>query len=72
MSFLCENFYQMKIHNYSAGPCILPKSVFKKAAESLVNYNNTGLSIAEMSHRSKDFMDVMENSVSLVKELLTL
>ncbi len=70
MSFLCENFYQMKIHNYSAGPCILPKSVFKKAAESLVNYNNTGLSIAEMSHRSKDFMDVMENSVSLVKELL--
>ena len=70
MSFLCENFYQMKIHNYSAGPCILPKSVFKKAAESLVNYNNTGLSIAEMSHRSKEFMDVMENAVSLVKKLM--
>ncbi len=60
----------MKIHNYSAGPCILPKSVFKKAAESLVNYNNTGLSIAEMSHRSKEFMDVMENAVSLVKKLM--
>ena len=60
----------MKIHNYSAGPCILPKSVFKKAAESLVNYNNTGLSIAEMSHRSKDFISVMEKSTSLVKELM--
>ncbi len=60
----------MKIHNFSAGPCILPKSVFEKAAESLVNYNNTGLSIAEMSHRSKEFVAVMENAVSLVKELM--
>jgi len=39
----------MKIHNYSAGPCVLPKSVMAKAAESVVNYNNTGLSIIEMS-----------------------
>ena len=60
----------MKIHNYSAGPCILPKSVFKKAAESLVNYNESGLSIAEISHRSKEFMAVMENSVKLVKDLM--
>jgi len=60
----------MKIHNYSAGPCILPKSVLKTASEALLNYNETGLSIAEMSHRSKDFVAVMENSVSLVKELL--
>jgi len=62
----------MKIHNYSAGPCILPKSVLKKAAESLVNYNKTGLSIAEMSHRSKDFIAVMEKATSLVKELMNL
>ena len=60
----------MKIHNFSAGPCILPKSVFQKAAESLVNYNNTGLSIAEMSHRSKEFVAVMENAERLVKELM--
>ena len=60
----------MKIHNYSAGPCILPKSVMEKAAESVVNYNNTGLSIIEMSHRSKEFIGVMDNAVALVKELL--
>ena len=60
----------MKIHNYSAGPCILPKSVMQKAAESVVNYNNTGLSILEMSHRSKEFLDVMERAVALVRELL--
>ncbi len=60
----------MKIHNYSAGPCVLPKSVMEKAAESVINYNNTGLSIIEMSHRSKDFIDVMDRAVALVKELL--
>lgn len=62
----------MKIHNYSAGPCVLPKSVMEKAAESVVNYNNTGLSIIEMSHRSKDFVGVMDNAVALVKELLNI
>ena len=60
----------MKIHNYSAGPCILPKSVMEKAAESVVDYSNTGLSILEMSHRSKEFVDVMDRSVALVKDLL--
>ncbi len=60
----------MKIHNYSAGPCVLPKSVMEKAAESVVDYNNTGLSIIEMSHRSKEFVDVMDRAVALVKELL--
>ena len=60
----------MYIHNFSAGPCILPKSVMEKAAESVVNYNNTGLSIIEMSHRSKDFVAVMDKAVSLVKELM--
>ena len=60
----------MKIHNYSAGPCILPKSVMEKAAESVVDYSNTGLSILEMSHRSKEFVDVMDRSVALVRDLL--
>lgn len=61
----------MKIHNYSAGPCILPQSVMQKAAEAVINYNNTGLSIIEMSHRSKEFVDVMDRSIALVKELLS-
>ena len=62
----------MYIHNFSAGPCILPKSVMEKAAESIINYNNSGLSIIEMSHRSKDFLEVMEKAVSLVKELMNI
>lgn len=60
----------MKIHNFSAGPCILPQSVMAKAAEAVVNYNNSGLSLIEMSHRSAPFVEVMEKARSLVKELL--
>lgn len=60
----------MKIHNFSAGPCILPKEVLEKAASAAIDFNNTGLSILEMSHRSKDFMAVMDKAVALVKELL--
>ena len=59
-----------KVHNYSAGPCILPNEVFKEAADSILNFNNLNLSLIEISHRSKDFVAVMEEARSLVKELL--
>jgi len=59
-----------KVHNFSPGPCILPQEVFQQASESILNYNNCGLSILEMSHRSKEFIAVMEDSRALVKELL--
>jgi len=59
-----------KVHNYSAGPCILPAEVMKKAAEACIEFNGSGLSLLEMSHRSSAFVDVMENARSLVKELL--
>ena len=59
-----------KVHNYSAGPCILPEEVMKKAAEACVEYNGTGLSILEMSHRSSHFVAVMEKAQALVKEVL--
>jgi len=58
------------VHNFSAGPCVLPQEVFQKASESILEYNGTGLSIIEMSHRSKEFVEVMERARSLVKELL--
>ncbi len=61
---------KLKIHNFSAGPCILPQEVLQKAAESIVEYDGTGLSIIEMSHRSKPFEAVMANAQQLVKELL--
>ncbi len=62
----------MKKHNFSAGPSILPQEVFQEAAESLVNYNNSGLSILEISHRSQMFIDIMDEAVALVKKLLVL
>ncbi|MGB6035600.1 MAG: 3-phosphoserine/phosphohydroxythreonine transaminase [Cryomorphaceae bacterium] len=58
------------VHNFSAGPCVLPQEVFQKASESILEYNGTGLSIIEMSHRSKEFIEVMEKARSLVSELL--
>lgn len=62
----------MKKHNFSAGPCILPQEVFAKSAEALLNFNNSGLSIIEISHRSKDFVAVMEDTRKLALELLGL
>ena len=62
----------MKIHNYSAGPCILPQEVFDKSAQAILNFNNSGLSILEISHRSKDFVAVMDEARDLALELLDL
>jgi phosphoserine aminotransferase len=62
----------MKIHNYSAGPCILPQEVFEKSAQAVLNYNNTGLSLLEMSHRSKEFVAIMDEVRALSLDLLGL
>ncbi|EKT4499481.1 3-phosphoserine/phosphohydroxythreonine transaminase [Flavobacterium psychrophilum] len=62
----------MKKHNYSAGPCILPQEVFEKSAQAILNFNHSGLSLLEISHRSKDFVAVIEEARALVLELLGL
>ena len=62
----------MKKHNYSAGPCILPQEVFEKSAQAILNFNNSDLSILEISHRSKDFVTVMDDARALALELLGL
>ena len=62
----------MKKHNFSAGPCILPQEVFQEASQAVLDYNNSGLSILEISHRSKDFVNVMEEARDLSLELLGL
>ena len=59
-----------KVHNYSAGPCILPQEVLRKASEAVVNFNDLNLSLLEISHRSKDYIEVMDKACSLVKEVL--
>ncbi|PZD79286.1 3-phosphoserine/phosphohydroxythreonine transaminase [Mesonia sp. K7] len=62
----------MKKHNYSAGPCILPQEVFQEASKAILDFNNSGLSILEISHRSKDFVAVVEEARNLALELLNL
>lgn len=62
----------MKKHNYSAGPCILPQEVLEQASKAILNFNETGLSILEISHRSKEFVAVMDEARALVLELMNL
>jgi phosphoserine aminotransferase len=62
----------MQKHNFSAGPCILPQEVLKKASEAILNFNNDNLSLIEISHRSAPFVEVMEKARNLVLELLNL
>ena len=59
-----------KVHNFSAGPCILPKEVMKKASEAVIELDDTGLSLIEISHRSPEFVEIMDRARNLVKELL--
>lgn len=61
-----------KVHNFSAGPGILPQEVLQQAANACINFDNLNLSLLEISHRSKSFEAVMQNSRALVKELLHL
>ena len=61
----------MKKHNFSAGPSVLPEEVLEKSAKALLDFDD-GLSLIEISHRSKAFVDVMENARSLALELLGL
>lgn len=62
----------MKKHNFSAGPCILPQEVLKQASNAVVNFNNLGLSLIEISHRSAEFVAVMDKARALALELLDL
>ena len=60
------------VHNFNAGPSILPKTVFEQAAQAILNYNDTGLSILELGHRTSLFQSVMDEARALVKELMQL
>lgn len=62
----------MKKHNFFAGPSILPAFTVEKTAEAIMNLNGIGLSLMEISHRSKDFQAVIDEAVALFKELLNI
>jgi phosphoserine aminotransferase len=60
----------MQHHNFGAGPCILPKEVFEEAAQAVLSWGNTGLSILEISHRTPEFEAVVAEACALIKELM--
>lgn len=60
------------VHNFSAGPSILPKEVIEEASKALINFDGMGLSLIEISHRSKNFEAVMAEARQLVKDILSL
>ncbi|MDE7024301.1 MAG: aminotransferase class V-fold PLP-dependent enzyme, partial [Paramuribaculum sp.] len=60
----------MKKHNFYAGPSILSEYTIRNTADAILNFANTGLSVLEVSHRSKEFQAVMDEATALVKELL--
>jgi len=62
----------MKKHNFSAGPCILPAEVMQNASEAVIELDGIGLSLIEISHRSKEFVAIMEKARTLALELLGL
>lgn len=62
----------MKQHNFNSGPSILPQTVLQQAAQAILEFNNTGLSLLEIGHRTTYFMDVLAEAQLLVKELMDL
>jgi phosphoserine aminotransferase len=60
------------IHNFNAGPSILPAAVFEQASQAVLNYNNTGLSILEIGHRTDIFQAVMDEAIATARELMQL
>lgn len=60
----------MKKYNFNAGPSMLPREVIENTAKQILDFNGSGLSLMEISHRAKDFQPVMDESVTLIKELL--
>lgn len=60
----------MKKYNFSAGPAILPQEVFQEASKAVLEFEGMGMSILEISHRSKEFIKVMDEAIAISKELL--
>ena len=60
------------VHNFNSGPSILPKEVFEEAGQAILDFNNTGLSILEIGHRTETFQAVMDEAIALVRSLMLL
>ena len=60
----------MKIYNFSAGPACLPETVLQAVRDAAIDYSGSGMSVMEMSHRSKPIVDLFETASSRVRDLL--
>src|SRR6478752_7627196 len=60
------------VYNFNAGPAALPKAALEAAQKELLNFNNTGMSVMELSHRSKDYDAVHQQTKQLLKKLLSI
>ena len=60
------------VHNFNAGPSILPKEVFEEASRGVLDYNNTGLSILEIGHRTPIFQEIVDETINSLRELMKL
>lgn len=58
------------VYNFSAGPCILPREVLKQSQDELLSWHGTGVSVMEMSHRSKEFIEIAEQAERDFRELM--
>ena len=61
-----------RVYNFSAGPSVLPEVVLKQAADEMLNYNGTGMSVMEMSHRSKAFEEIIQTAEKDIRELMNI
>jgi len=62
----------MKLHNFNSGPSILPQPVLEEAAKAILNFNDTGLSVLEIGHRTPWFQEILNEAVSSIKQLMQL
>ncbi|HYE69763.1 MAG TPA: aminotransferase class V-fold PLP-dependent enzyme, partial [Anaerovoracaceae bacterium] len=61
-----------RIYNFSAGPAMLPESVLKKAQEEMMNYRDSGMSVMEMSHRSKQYEEIIKGAESVLRDIMAI
>ena len=61
-----------RVYNFSAGPAVLPEPVLKQAAEEMLDYQGTGMSVMEMSHRSKPFQSIIDTAEADLRDLLSI
>ena len=61
-----------RVYNFAAGPAVLPEEVLKEAAEEMLDYKGTGMSVMEMSHRSKAFEEIIEDAEKDLRDLINI